>query len=423
MAALEAPRPRPPHAQRPPGDSARRGQWKGARADNREPRAGTGARHRAGAGTPPRAGFVRRLREAPGREASALGGGGGGGSATARQWLAERGHTPVADGIFLAFERASIASAQWADMLAGMTQVELAALVGSVKRQNALTAAVRKQRDPPTGGRAAAAAAAADQSAGESDSGSPVSDCSSVSSSSEADGSSDESDDESDGESGGAADELAAATPAASGRWTPWRHRPGAPVDLEGLYRASRSETGGAQPVPSAAGVQTLEAAWARHVALLFGLSWRVRHHGAGCSWCRPSVQQQLSEARGVDQARELFCEAMDAHGSAAGPIGAALAPTQAAEPRAAAGALDISALISRAQQRAQRAAWGVNKAETELGSLWTEIAGSLLGGSSQQLGESAADQSATQALAAQVQQVVLRPTGGRAGAEASQSI
>jgi hypothetical protein len=113
----------------------------------------------------------------------------------------------------------------------------------------------------------------------------------------------------------------------------------------------------------------------------------------------------------------------MDAHGSAGGPIGAALAPTQAAEPRAAAGALDISALISRAQQRAQRAAWGVNKAETELGSLWTEIAGSLLGGSSQQLGESAADQSATQALAAQVQQVVLRPTGGRAGAEASQSI
>ena len=409
MAALEAPRPRPPHAQRPPGDSARRGQWKGAR--------------QRAAGTPPRAGFVRRLREAPGREASALGGGGGGGSATARQWLAERGHTPVADGIFLAFERASIASAQWADMLAGMTQVELAALVGSVKRQNALTAAVRKQRDPPTGGRAAAAAAAAaDQSAGESDSGSPVSDCSSVSSSSEADGSSDESDDESDGESGGAADELAA-TPVASGRWTPWRHRPGAPVDLEGLYRASRSETGGAQPVPSAAAVQTLEAAWARHVALLFGLSWRVRHHGAGCSWCRPSVQQQLSEARGVDQARELFCEAMDAHGSAAGPIGAALAPTQAAEPRAAAGALDISALISRAQQRAQRAAWGVNKAETELGSLWTEIAGSLLGGSSQQLGESAADQSATQALAAQVQQVVLRPTGGRAGAGASQSI
>ena len=417
MAALEAPRPRPPHAQRPPGDSARRGQWKGARQ-----RAGTGARHRAGPGTPPRAGFVRRLREAPGREASALGGGGsggGGGSATARQWLAERGHTPVADGIFLAFERASIASAQWADMLAGMTQVELAALVGSVKRQNALTAAVRKQRDPPTGGRAAAPAAAADQSAGESDSGSPVSDCSSVSSSSEADGSSDESDDESDGESGGAADELAA-TPVASGRWTPWRHRPGAPVDLEELYRASRSETGGAQPVPSAAAVQTLEAAWARHVALLFGLSWRVRHHSAGCSWCRPSVQQQLSEARGVDQARELFCEAMDAHGSAAGPIGAALAPTRAAEPRAAAGALDSSALVSRAQQRAQRAAWGVNKAETELGSLWTEIAGSLLGGSSQQLGESAADQSATQALAAQVQQVVLRPTGGRAGAEVS---
>ena len=122
----------------------------------------------------------------------------------------------------------------------------------------------------------------------------------------------------------------------------------------------------------------------------------------------------QVVEADGLVDRQE--------HRRAAG-IGAALAPTQAAEPRAAAGALDISALISRAQQRAQRAAWGVNKAETELGSLWTEIAGSLLGGSSQQLGESAADQSATQALAAQVQQVVLRPTGGRAGAEASQSI
>ena len=391
-------------------------------------------RHRASArvssstGVSERRGFVQRLRESPGRAGltdcqygQPKSGTAGYSSvddsncfastteaaAAAREWLAERGHTPVADGILGAFQRASIGASQWPSMLAGMTSMELAALVGSVKRQNALAAAVHERRESPitapsgelqsTGGDSVNSPATCSDT-GDSDTGS------SSSSSSSDDGSERDDDSSSSGdEVDSPADKCnkghlrnaertskAELSSSMTKQSVPWLHAVGEQVDLDALYHklsaAERSTSSRGGP----AGQHCLESAWARHVARLFQLSWQLRQHQTCCGWITSTVHEHIRDAQRMTHSRQIFLDAMLATTDTSAPASQSQAAPSA--DRSIERGVAPGTLIARAQQRARNAAWGLNNDASQLcsckieavsqgsvGSLWTEVASTLL--------------------------------------------
>lgn len=424
---------------------------------------------------PERRGFVQRLRETPGRtgltndqnrlktksgsaERSSVNDFGkstpaADADAAAREWLAERGLTLVADGILGAFQRARIGATQWADMLAGMTSVELAALVGSVKRQNALAAAVRGKQDSRTTALSAddgmnSLAARNDTSDSDSDSGAVSS------SSDEGSGCSDgscSSDDENVISTercrcriGHPPDSVQRASTARSIPSSPaqpnvrWCHTVGELVDLDALYHSrspdERAADLSSRPATSQPqGMHHLESAWAQHVAKLFKLSWQLRQHKKCCGWTTSTMHDQIRQANDISQARNIFNGAMLATSTYQSTAQAKV--TTACQPIDR--EMSADALIALAQKRACKAAWGVNTEACQLrehkieptnqddvDSLWTQVASGLLAGSAQRDAEGngmersvvARRNAGLIALAETLQKVVVVNNGKRVG-------